>query len=227
MDFLGVGFAVGVNYPPPPAPPLPLCLTLFRIMLETWNIVSMYTHLLIQKINLFQYESCVRDFLVLFSDFVRLKVSIIENLNFTDHASGIRLPDCSKLAINWKNDHDVTICRHSVNIKLFWRSHVSLVKFCYCSKFHVNIITRSKVMAILVYKGLTKNPEIGNTLVWVLPNTWRLERVRDTKFGTNVCNVTECFKMPRLGYSFYCFWVIKVKPTEVRVKLPPIQIRVK
>ena len=25
------------------------------------------------------------------------------------YASGIRLPDCSKLAVNWKNDNDVTI----------------------------------------------------------------------------------------------------------------------
>ena len=35
---------------------------------------------------------------------------------------------------------------------------------------------------IFVYKGLTRNPEIGNTSVWVLPNIWRLGRIRDTKF---------------------------------------------
>ena len=44
------------------------------------------------------------------------------------------------------------------------------------------------VKAIFVYKGLTRNPEIGNTHVCVLPNTWRLGGVRDTKFGTKVSN---------------------------------------
>ena len=41
-------------------------------------------------------------------------------------------------------------------------------------------------MTIFFYKKLTRNPEIGNSLVWVLPNIWRLEGVGDTKFGTNV-----------------------------------------
>ena len=38
----------------------------------------------------------------------------------------------------------------------------------------VNIITGSGIMAIFFYKGLTRNSEIGNTTVWVLPNIWRL-----------------------------------------------------
>ena len=70
--------------------------------------------------------------------------------------------------------------------KFFWRGFVSLMKFSYWSKFHVNIITDSGVMTIFFYKVLTRNPEIGNTPVWVLPNIWRLGRVRNTKFGTNV-----------------------------------------
>ena len=41
-------------------------------------------------------------------------------------------------------------------------------------------------MTISLYKGLTRNPEIGNTPVWVLPNIWRIGQVRQTKFGTNV-----------------------------------------
>ena len=36
-------------------------------------------------------------------------------------------------------------------------------KFSYWSKFHINIITGSGIMTILFYKGLTRNPEIGNT----------------------------------------------------------------
>ena len=83
--------------------------------------------------------------------------------------SGIRPPDCSKLAKNPKNDNDVTIFRHDVNVKFFWRCFVSLVKFSYWSKFHVNIISGSGIMTIFFYKGLTRNPEIGNTPVWVCP----------------------------------------------------------
>ena len=60
----------------------------------------------------------------------------------------------------------------------FWRSFVSLVKCSQWSKFHVNIITDFGVMSISFYKGLTRNPEIGNTPVCVLPNTLGLGRVR-------------------------------------------------
>ena len=40
-------------------------------------------------------------------------------MRFTDYASRIRFPDCSKLAVNWKNGDDVTIFRQGVNVKLF------------------------------------------------------------------------------------------------------------
>ena len=101
-----------------------------------------------------------------------------------------RLPDCSKLAINWKNDNYATICRHNVNVNIFWRCFTSLMKFSYWSKFHVNIITGSGFMIVFFYKGLTRNPEIRNTLLWVLPNFWRPGQVgdRDAKFCTNVSN---------------------------------------
>ena len=75
--------------------------------------------------------------------------------------SGIWPPDCSKLAKNPKNDNYVTIFRNDVIVKFFWRSFVSLVKFSYWSKFHVNIITGSGIIAIFFYTGLTRNPEIG------------------------------------------------------------------
>ena len=121
--------------------------------------------------------------------------------------SGIRLSVCSKLAINQKHDNQVTICWHDVIVNFFWRFYL---KFSCWSKFHVNIIIGPGVMTI--YKGLTRNPEIRNTPVWVMPNSWRLGRVRDTKFGTDVSykmllNATKCH-----GYSFYRFWVIKEKP---------------
>ena len=106
---------------------------------------------------------------------------------------------------------------------------VLLVKFSYWFKFQVNISTGSRVMTIFVYKGLASNPEIGNTSVWVLPNIYKLNRVSDTKFGTNVSNeklpnATKCRR-----YSFYCFWVIKGTPTRGRcgcVTIPITQIKV-
>ena len=64
----------------------------------------------LQKISLFcpkkylyskqQFESCVTDFLVLFAIFLRIMVTITENITFTDSVSGIRPPYCSKLAKN-------------------------------------------------------------------------------------------------------------------------------
>ena len=47
------------------------------------------------------------------------------------------------------------------------------LKRSYWSKFHVNIITSSRVMAIFLYKGLTRNLEIGSTPIGILSNIWR------------------------------------------------------
>ena len=115
------------------------------------------------------------------------------------------------MAINWKNGNDVTIFWNDVIVKFFWRCFVSLVKFSYWTKFDVNIITGSGVMTIFFYRGFTRNLEIWNTPIWVLPNISRLGQVRDTKLGTNVSykrllNTAKC-----QGYSFYSFWVIRVK----------------
>ena len=113
--------------------------------------------------------------------------------------------------------------------KVFWRCFVYLVKFSNWSKFHVNIITGSRVMTISFHKGLTRNPKIENTSTWVLPNIWRLGRVRNTKFGTDVPNkiLLNAAKCP--GYNFYCFCIIKGKSTggvKLRPHPPPTQSRV-
>ena len=109
-----------------------------------------------------QCESYVKNFLVLFCVFVGLKVTVNENISFTDYASGIRLPDCSKLAVNLKNGNDVTIFWNNVIVN-FFRFLTIFINFSYWSKFDVNIITGSGVMTISIYKGLTRNPEIGST----------------------------------------------------------------
>ena len=120
----------------------------------------------------------------------------------------------SRIAISWKDDKTSS----SIFLKLL---SISLVKFSYWSKFLVNIITGSGVMAILIYKEL-KSQIIGNIPIWVLPNNWRLKQVRNTKFGTNVSkkmllNAAKC-----QGYIFYHFWVIKEKPTvESKITLTP------
>ena len=136
-----------------------------------------------------------------------------EYISFTDYASRIQLQDCSKLAVNWKKGNDFTILRHEVMVKCFWRCFISRVKFSYWSKFHVNSITGSGVITISFYKGLTRNPE-------VLPNIWRLVRVKSSRFSMNVTNKMLLNVAKCQGYGFYRFWVIKGKPNGA-VKLPP------
>ena len=133
------------------------------------------------------------------------------------YASGIRLPDCSKLAINQKTDNHVTTFWKF--IKFFWACSISLVKFSYWPKFHVNIMTG--VTKIFAYKGLTRNLEIVNTPVWVLPSILRLGQVRDTEFGPNVSNKMLLNAPKCQGYGFYRFWVIKGKPTGGRENYSP------
>ena len=96
--------------------------------------------------------------------------------------------------------------------KFFWYCFVSLVRFSYWSKFHVNIITGSGVMTIFFCRRLTRNLAIGNTPIWVLPNIWRLRWVRNTKFDTNVSNEMLLNAAKCQSYSFYRFWVIERKP---------------
>ena len=132
-------------------------------------------------------EQCWR-FFVSVLIFARQKATIIENVTFSNYSSGIRIPGCSKLAINHKYHNGVTTYRYDIIVKIFWLFLVFSVRFCYWSKFHVNINTDSGVMTIFFCKGLTINPEIRNTPVWVLPNICRLGHVVDTKFGTAVSN---------------------------------------
>ena len=78
--------------------------------------------------------------------------TINENVSFRDHTSRIRFPDCSKFAINRRNDNDVKVYRNDLIVNFFYHFRVSLVKFSYQSKFHVNIVTGSRVMTTFVCK---------------------------------------------------------------------------
>ena len=104
----------------------------------------------------------------------------------------------------------------------FWRFHISLAKFSYWFKFHVNIITDFSLMKVFVYKRLAWNPVIGNTTFWVLFDMWILEQDRDVKLGPNDSNKMLLNAAKCQGYSFYRFWVIKGKPTGGGV--PPLRV---
>ena len=119
----------------------------------------------------------------------------------------------------------ITIYRYDAIVKFFWRLLISFVKFSYWSKFHVNNITGFEVVAIFFYKGLTRGPKIENNPVWVLPNIWRVGKVRDTKFGTKVSNEMLLNAAKYQGYSFYSFWVIKWKPTGGKITPHPPRLR--
>ena len=86
----------------------------------------------------------------------------MEVLHIMRPESGFRI--AFGLAINLKNDNNVTICQRDIIFHFFWGCYFSLVKFSYCSKFHANVITGSGVMTIFVYKGLTRHLESEITL---------------------------------------------------------------
>ena len=140
----------------------------------------------------------------------------------------MQLPICSKLAINLKNDNNTIICWYDIIINFF----------CYCPAFLSTLVTGPSFMSISLlvlqlwqFSFIRDWPEIQKLEipVWVFPNILGLGWVRNTKFGTNVCkemllNAAKC-----QGYSFYCFWVLKGKPTGGKGGkiTPPTQIRVK
>ena len=116
----------------------------------------------------------------------------------------VRNPALELLQINRKLEK--WQCRHKVIVNFFWRFYVSLAKFSYWSQSHVSIVTVSGVMTISFYKGFTRNLEIGNTPVWVLPNIWR-------QGNMSVSNKMLLNAAKYQVYSFYRFWVIKRIPT--------------
>ena len=74
-------------------------------------------------------------------------------------------------------------------------------------------------MIIFVYKGFTRNPEIGNIPVWILPNINIWRHVRNNKFGINLFNEKLLSAANYRDYILQRFWINKGKPTGD--KLPP------
>ena len=80
-------------------------------------------------------------------------------------------------------------------------------------------MTGSGVMTIIVYKRLTRSPEIAKTTyVWVLPNNWRKLGIPNLARMFLIRSV-ECCKIP--GLQFYRFQVIKQKLTGRGGKITP------
>ena len=70
--------------------------------------------------NIFTRNNSARPVLDIFRSvfrFCKKRVTINENISFTDYASGIRVG--SKLTINWKNGSDVTIFRYDIIVIFF------------------------------------------------------------------------------------------------------------
>ena len=79
-------------------------------------------------------------------------------------------------------------------------------------------------MIIFVYKGFTRNPEIGNIPVWILPNINIWRHVRNNKFGINLFNEKLLSAANYKDYIVQRFRINKGKPTGD--KITPSQIRV-
>ena len=133
-------------------------------------------------------------------------------LIFSDYTSCIRFLGCSKLAINQKNNIHVTFFWYEFIFRFFWCCFVSLAKFRYWSKFHVIIITGSEVITIGIYKGLSRNPKIGNVLVSVFPKIWKLRQVRDKNLARIF--LMKCYYMLQntRATAFTVFELLRKKP---------------
>ena len=132
--------------------------------------------------------------------------------------------DPSILAINRKSDSNIAIFRYDAIINFF-----DVVLFL-LSILVTGPTFMSMSLPVLefIYKGLTRNPEVGNSPVWVLPGIWRQGPVKDAKFDTNVSNKMLLNAPKCQGYSFYRFRVNKRKSTVgggSKINLPPTQIK--
>ena len=159
--------------------------------------------------NTFSQSNSLRavlDFLVLISVLIIYKANVYGNISFTDHESGFRHPDCSKVDLKWEKWPlsrkmimmpefvNMTSSTNFFNVVVFYLSS-------FVSNFHFIIITGFGVMTIFVYKGLAGNLEYENTQVWIFLFKWPLRRARDTKFCKHISNKIFLVSTKRHDYS--------------------------
>ena len=134
------------------------------------NITVFYPKSTFTKSN--SLRVVLRDFLVLFSTFVRQKVTVTENIILQTLCPEFGL----RSAPNWPKIRKMTMTSQFSDMtstsKFF--DVVLFVLSSLVTGRSFNIITGSGIMTIFYHKGLTRNPEIENTPVWALPNIWRL-----------------------------------------------------
>ena len=148
------------------------CLPLVSIMLETWNLVRKYQHFLAKiepLLNAIVWELCQKFFSSFFSlskikCYYLWKCMYYRTCTWNPASGLLKTGHIGKITMT-SQFADMT------SLSIFWCCCVSLEKFSYWSKCHVNIIPGSRVSTTFVYKGLTKN-EIP---VCIFPNIWGLE----------------------------------------------------
>ena len=117
-------------------------------------------------------------------------------MSFTDYASGISPSDCSKLAINWKNDNDVKICMSiSLLVMELWQ---------------FSFIRGWQEIQIL---------EIPSSEFWQISGHWGELGISNFT-GMSIMKCYWMLQNTRVS-AFYRFWVIKGKST-VGIKLLPL-----
>ena len=119
-------------------------------------------------------------------------------IKFKFHRPCVWLPDCSKLAINRKNDNDVTVSQQDAVANFFDVNVFFLSSLVIGPSFMSISLLVLEIWQFSFYKGLARNLEVGNIPVWAFPKIWRLGWIRDTKFRTNV---NECCKMPVTSFT--------------------------
>ena len=138
---------------------------------STNNLLTLLMSVLfLQKSRHFRKYSTFtqKDFLVLFSVFPRLLMKM-QVLQIMCPEFGFRTAQiCQKS----KSDNDnVTVCQSDVIVKLFYSCLISLIKFncLFTGPSFMWISLQVPELWQHVYKGITRNSEIGNIVVWICP----------------------------------------------------------
>ena len=133
---------------------------------------------------------------------------------------GIQVSNCSKSTINQKNNNDVIICWLDVIHKLFLTKCFSSSSVIGPSFMSISLLVPG-IWQFLFERYLTRNPESE-----ISPSQFCLisrdlgELVIPTLLWMSLIKIYVILQNPRL-YSFYCFWVIKTKPTAAWGKNTP------